>query len=471
MSTDRKKLINQSVSVCPIWPQAASEKVGKMLEEISQSNQLMQRTAATAQNSAIKGGFAAETWHAESFNLDAILKDKNVRAFTDNFKNSPLSKNHNTHDILVMNGDEQLLGAQLKYFKNPEATQKAFRSTKGGAHQYAESDVFLGPSDQLEGIKLSAKQDMRRNQEIRPNVSEAAKKVHDGAADKLQADGVESTKLSKREAEQLGKGSAEGNELHEQMQRGYLNKATVQQSLRAAGSAAVITAVIAGTINTFQYVQKVKEGEMSAEDAAMCILKETAIAAGDSALKAGVATATVCVTTRSLPTLFAGSVFQRTFASGGVAGLAVCAVDFVQCLVLYSVGKMSAEEFETRTGKNLFQTGAGVTGASIGATVGAAGGPIGMLIGSLVGGMITTLAMSIAIDNKVEARFKLTLDNTQQLVSCGVAMQESLNYLKMSQEFYQQFNAELYLSERRFESKVDTLKAQSQSLKDKISRL
>jgi phage tail tape-measure protein len=65
-------------------------------------------------------------------------------------------------------------------------------------------------------------------------------------------------------------------------------------------------------------------------------------------------------------------------------------------------GKMSRDELETRTGKNIFQTGAAVWGASVGASIGALGGPVGMLIGSLVGGMITSLAMNIALDNHIE---------------------------------------------------------------------
>jgi len=44
--------------------------------------------------------------------------------------------------------------------------------------------------------------------------------------------------------------------LHENMQNGYLNKATLQQSLRAAGSAAIITAVTAGCINSFQCIKQ-----------------------------------------------------------------------------------------------------------------------------------------------------------------------------------------------------------------------
>jgi hypothetical protein len=217
MDNERKNAINQSVSLCPIWPMQAAEKTGRMISEISQANSIMAKVSTTAQNSAIKGGFAAETWHAESFNLDAILKDKDVRAFTDNFANTPLAKNDMTHDIVLMRGDEQVAGAQLKYFKNADATQKAFRSTKDGVHRYENSDVFLGPSDQIEGIKVSAQRDVLKNQQTRPQVSQAAEKVRDRASGHLDADGVQSTPLSKRDAEHVGTGSQTGKDLREKM--------------------------------------------------------------------------------------------------------------------------------------------------------------------------------------------------------------------------------------------------------------
>lgn len=471
MKNEHKKTVIQSVSLCQIWPTQTSEKIGQMIGEINQANAIMAKISATAQGSAIKGGFAAETWHAESFNLDAILKDKEVRAFTDNFSNTPLAKNDMTHDIVIMKGDEQLLGVQLKYFKDADATQKAFRSSKNGVHQYQDSDLFLGPSDQIEDIKLSAHKTVLKNQQTRPEVAQAAETVHKKTAGQIDVDNVQSSTLSKREAEQVGTGSKTGTKLHEKMQNGYLNKATVQQSMRAAGSAAVITTVIAGSINTFQYIKQARDGEISAEQAALQILQNTAIAAGDSALKAGVASASVSIAARTLPGLFAGSVFKRSFANGGVAGAAVCAVDVVQCVVMFAAGKISLEELETRTGKNIFQTGAGVTGAALGAAVGALGGPVGALVGSLVGGMITTLAMNIALDNHVEKNFRLTLASTEQIVSNGMVMHEALEFLQISQEYYADFHKGLYLSERHFAGQIKTMQAQSVRLKNKISNL
>lgn len=471
MKNEHQRTLVQSVSVCPIWPAEAARKIGQMFGEINQANAIMSKISATAQNAAIKGGFAAETFHAESFNLDAILKDKNVRAFTDGFKQSPLPRNDPTHDIMVMKDGKKVLSAQLKFCKTADSTQKELRSSRNGIHSYEDADLFIGPSDQVEGIRASAEKAVQKNQQSRPEVARAAEKVRDNTAAQLDVDGVQSTPLSKAEAEQLGAGRKQGRDLHERMQNGYLDKATMQQSLRAAGSAAVITAVTAGCINAFQCIKLVRDGELTAEQAALQILRDTAIAAGDSALKAGAATASVSIAARSLPSLFAGSAFQTSLTSGAIAGATVCAVDLVQCLVLFAIGKMTREELETRTGKNIFQTGAAVVGASVGSSIGALGGPVGMLIGSLVGGMITSLAMNIALDNHIDKQFQLTLSATKQVVANGVDAHSSLLYLQQSQAFFADFHKGLMLSERHFDRQVKVMRAQGTRLKNKINNL
>ncbi|CAM0999991.1 Glycine zipper family protein [Rhodanobacter sp. Root179] len=471
MENERSRTLSGSVAVCPIWPTQTVQKVERMVAQIDQANAILQKVASTAQNPAIKGGFAAETWHAESFNLDAILKDKDVVAFTDSFDRTPLTRNHTTHDIVVMKGDRQVLGTQLKYFKDADATQKAFRSTKDGVHRYQDSDLFLGPSDQIEGVRTSAHHDVLKNRDTRPHVSSAAEKVRDNSAAQIDVDGVKSRPLSKREAEDLGSGLKTVDNPHDRMQKTYLNEVAWRQSLRAAGSAAMITTVIAGSINVFQHVKQMNKGEITAQEAVLRILQNTVIAAGDSALKAGVATASAGIAARSLPGLFAGSAFSSSLATGGIAGAAICAVDLVECLVLFASGRMTRDELETRIGKNIFQTGAGVVGASIGGAIGSLAGPPGVLVGSIVGGLITSLAATIALDNHIETGFRLTLASTEQVVAGGLLMRDVLEYLQVSQQYYADFHRGLYLSEHHFASQVNTLLAQSARLKQKIENL
>lgn len=472
MEYNRKNALKRSVDLCPIWSMEAANKIGEMMDQISQADSLINKLSLSQQHAAVKAGFAAETWHAESFNLEAILKNKNVRAFTDNFKgNHNLKKNDPIHDIVIMDGDKCVLTAQSKYCGTPEKTANAFRerNVDTQSFKYEDNDIFLGPSDQLNDIKRNAQRDID-TQQHRPAVVEGATHVKIKAADKLSVDGVESQSLSKKNAEHLGQDNKSGHEMHKEMQQGYLNKSTVQQSIKAAKNAAVITTVIAGTINCIEYIQKAQNGQISSEEAVQAILKNTVIAAGDSALKAGIATASVGTAAQYLPNLFTGTVFQQSLAAGSVGGAAVCAVDLVQCTVMFALGKMSGKELEERTGKNIFQTGSGVVGSAIGTSIGIIGGPPGMIIGSILGGMITSIATTIAIDNGIEKPFKETLAQTQNLVSLENVMNDSLMYLSISQDVYADFQKGLFLSERHFNTQVHEMKKQSSRLKAKLGK-
>jgi len=425
---------HKAAEVCTIWPAEAADQMGKMIEQCNLTDHILSTDGRIAGNAplATRAGFSAEEIHAETFNLDAILKQKNVRAFTDRYPNSPLSGNNPTNDILITKDGKIVKGVQLKYYKNGNATANAFRDIRNGENHYGKTDAMLGPSDQLQDIKNSAWRTELKNRETRPQVAEAARNVRKKITDHLNEDGVDSKPTSRSVARKIASGTDEGKKLHRKIQNEYKVNSTVQKTMQAAGSAAVATSIIAGTINTVSCLDKVQKGEMSIQDALRYILRNTAIAAGDSALKAGGATAAVSMTARIVPNLFHGTVLQTNLASGAVAGTAICAIDIAECLVLVAAGKMTWRELETRMGKNMFQTSAGVTGASIGAAVGAPAGPLGMMLGSLIGGMIGSMAMTVAIENHIERPFREIMDNTQNTVKMEHAMLSVIEQMKMS---------------------------------------
>ena len=465
-----KKNLKVSIDVCPIWSMEAANKVGEMVDQISQANMLIDKVSLSQQHVGVKSGFAAETWHAESFNLDAILKNKSVRAFTDNFKgNHNLKKNDPIHDIVIMDGDQTVLTAQSKYYKSAEKTANALRERNKDTQsfKYEDNDIFLGPSDQLNDIKINAQRDID-TQQHRPVVAEGAAHVKNKATDKLSIDDVESKALSKKNAEHLGRGDKTGQKMHKEMQEGYLNKATIQQSVNAAKNAAIITAVMAGTINCIDNIQKARNGEIPSEEAVSAIIKNTVIAAGDSALKAGFATASVSTVTRHMPNLFTGTVFQQSLVAGSVGGATICVVDLVQCTVMFALGRMTGKELEERTGKNIFQTGSGVAGSAIGASIGSIGGPPGMIIGSILGGMITSIATTIAIDNGIEKPFKEAIRQTENIVSLNNVVNDSLKHLLTAQDFYVEFQKGIFFSEKHLKVQLYDMKKQSLTINNKL---
>ena len=193
-------------------------------------------------------------------------------------------------------------------------------------------------------------------------------------------------------------------------------------------------------------------------------MKNTAIAAGDSAIKAAAATAAVSTAVRFFPELIKGSMFKTSLTTGAVAGAAICAAALVQCLVLVAAGKMTMAQLEERTGKNIFQTGAGVLGSSIGAVLGAPGGPIGVAIGAMVGGMITSVTMTMAIENHIDKPYREILANTQSLVQSQQIMNTALQKLATSEAAFELFVIGCQKSEQQFDQQMNTVNQQMGSV-------
>lgn len=452
----------KTAEVCMIWPTAAADQMGKIVEQCNLTDRLIESSKHIVGKGSLasSAGFAAEEVTAETFNLDAILKDKSVRAFTDACENSPIPTHDPVRDVVVMENGEQVKTAQLKFYKTAERTEKAFRDIKGGEGHYNEVDQMVAPADQVDGVREAARIDELKNQGRRPGVADAAHQIQEKATDRVSHDGVESKPLTKSEAEQIAKEAknGEGKGVHKKIQDSYKNKSTIQQTAKAAAGAAIVTTVIAGTINTVSCLRKVQSGQMSPSDAMKYILKNTAIAASDSALKAAGATAAVSITTRAIPNLFTGSVLQTNLATGAVGGAAVCAIDLVECLVMVAAGKMTWQELETRTGKNIFQTGAGVVGATIGATLGAVGGPLGATAGAIIGGMITSVAATVAIENHIEKPFREIMDNARSLAQAETLMSNAMNYLEGATVAMEDFKKGLFLSQVDFEKGMASLR-------------
>ena len=80
------KIFKQIVSTTPVFSHAAKQQMAKMIEATLRSRTHIQCRLDTSQLPSQKGGFIAEEFHAESFNLDAILKDKDLQAITDQYK-------------------------------------------------------------------------------------------------------------------------------------------------------------------------------------------------------------------------------------------------------------------------------------------------------------------------------------------------------------------------------------------------
>ena len=70
----------KAAEVCTIWPTSAAEQMSKIIDQCRLTDKILTTDGRIAGNAplATRAGFVAEEVHAETFNLDAILKGKDV---------------------------------------------------------------------------------------------------------------------------------------------------------------------------------------------------------------------------------------------------------------------------------------------------------------------------------------------------------------------------------------------------------
>jgi hypothetical protein len=418
-----------------MFPLAAKEQMAQLLEETARRSGHFSEIASTAQSAAIKGGPAAEQWHAGTQSMDAILKGKSSRTYTDmdpewgrlgHIKNDPSA------DLRTVVGNDQTRSAQVKYHRSNSGSEPAQATTdqmglldkNTRQPKYKDVDAYIGPSDQINPTdgKLSVAELARRKAaktaETRPEVSESMKQVADKATDRLEpGDGTSSKPLEKKQAEDLGRQNERGKRNWVDTTGEYQTHSTIKQMGKAATGAAAIAAVSAGVFNTLRYAKAVREGRMTADEAAYKIVAETGAAATDCAVKAAANTGVQSVIVRHGGKKAAEAVLKNSFGgimkTSAITVAVIASVDLAKNLVMLSAGKMTKAEFEERSGKSVINTGASVYGGAIGAAIGSPFfPPIGMYIGSVLGAMVSGMAMQFAIENGIEKEFREVVQDT-----------------------------------------------------------
>lgn len=470
------QVLKQMGAVNAVFPEASRKQMADMVDQIARTDRNLAGILGTEQGIPIKAGFATEELHAESFNLESILQDKGARALTDRYRDDwhalGLRGHDQARDIIVTDGHGRVIhSAQVKVYKDAESTANAFREMRDGQPHYMNSDSMIGPSDQVAptdgsmSIADHARKTELRNLETRPDVSEAAKQVQEKVTSHLDVDGVQSRSLSRDEATAVAKGD---DSIREAYQSDLMTKATLQQMKRAAIAGAVTTAIVAGVANTIHYLKLVKQGKLSGDEAVFRIIKSTAVASADTALKAGAATGAVSVTVRAL----ASQSFQGLLKRNAVAGAAICGVDLIQCLVKVAAGKMTMAQLEERTGKNIFQTAAGVTGSALGMGL-LTGTSVAFapFVGALAGGLIAGQAMNIAIQNHIEKPFKEVIANTEALLECEKGMHTTVQSFLIGQQAFEAFVKEESKQDKRLAAVTQDIESAGTEMRKAIDRI
>ena len=365
---------------------------------------------------ASQAGYAAEEWHAGTYNIDAVAKGKNARA------NTPKSNGLGSADVSV--GDAE---ASLKYYKNAQAsaTQQAknylerygeYKSTTANPkpiHEWladnnitveTDADLYYSiyqeqiriiPADQLDDaikyLKKAIAKESSKDSANRQYVAEADLETLNNLTDRLKtADGTESIPLSKEEAEALVKATRDGD-LDEQFLKQNISldasiKGTyiAKQAIKAGATAAMIeTAIVIGP-EIYEIIRLgIENGELDEEQ-----LKNVGIdglnAAGDGFLKGSISNALVIMCQAGkLGTSF-------TTASPELIGtLTVLVIDAVKYGIMLGNGKITTNQYLDFMAEEVFvSAGALGTAALIGMLF--PGATLAIMLGSFVGGLVVS---------------------------------------------------------------------------------
>jgi len=484
-----EKAFSQIGGIQTIFPSDAKIEMAKMAEQIAKSDKNISKIIQTNQKIGDKAGLVAEEWHAETFNLDAIYKEKPQRAITDRYKEwnkMGFKPNHGSSDIKVIDEARVVHSSQSKYYKTSKETadQMALLDKNTKKYKYAKEDSLIGPSDQVnpndgsKSIKQYAHEKALKEEAkgTRPEVAEAHRTVEQRATDRLEYGGVSSKSLTKKGAEKIAENKETGKQLRKDVHNEYQTESTLKHMGKAATGAAAMSAITSGVYNTFTYLEMAKEGKITEDEAIVKIIGETVSSSADSAIKAaantGVQSMLVRYSSKEAVKQVAKQGLKNMVKTNAISIAVVCGIDMVKDLVRLATGKITKDQFEERNGKNILNTSAGTVGSAIGGAVGSPFfPPIGTYIGGMAGGLIAGMAMTFAIENGIEKPYRELVENT-------VALRESMQVLQ--EVSYNIFNGQVvftaFLEKERalnieFENQMERVAPAGEKMSREIDRL
>lgn len=327
-------------------------------------------------------GFIAEEWHAGTFNIDAIRKGSNHRAWT------LQETGYGSIDIDTNFGKQY----SLKYSnvaKDAENFQ-AILNRDTGAPKY-EGQERLIAAEQMDDAKEWAHRRFVKDIENRPNVSNAHLDTEKHLVGKISdGEGIESRELSINESKQIAKEAKMDGfdpEEHGYTKNALLDKARidyVNRAMKAGLTAAAITAItqlIPELYKTIDYL--IKNGEIDLNTLKKSG-KKVISTSGEAFLRGSIA---YCVEL-ALQNGLLGQTMKMVTPS--VVGVAVAVImGTIKDSIMVSAGKMTTKQMGTRFFDSIVISSGYLMSMKIGGSVAQALCPelpvIGYALGSLLG--------------------------------------------------------------------------------------
>ncbi len=188
-STGGKEVLSTVVAATSLPFFAQTQNIGVGYAQLKES--IIQRGTTYAKNTlASRRGYVAENFIAESYNLDARIKKSNDMAYV------PESTADASPDIVYDHGRKK---ASLKYYKDFVESAKAQTNPK------YEDQTRIVPDDQVTDAKKYLNDQADWNEKVgRDSAAEIKRKTAEKIDSQIKSeDGIESTKLSKKQADKM----------------------------------------------------------------------------------------------------------------------------------------------------------------------------------------------------------------------------------------------------------------------------
>lgn len=348
-------------------------------------------------DSFAQGNFA-ESWHAETFNVDATLKRM------DNLKAEILKSNElNSVDVSVSKEGEVVKEYSSKYYKSGKESVDA---QKG----YDDQERLI-PSDQIDDAEKYISRQSLKDAETRPGNVEQLREVKSHLTDKVEHDGVNSQPLGRSEMEHTYKDFKSDNppEIHANITDDII----FEEVAEAGAIALAITTALNVAPKIYNgFVDRVKTGEWPDD------LLKTVIS--DSVPKGSLTLARTGISTSIAMTAKAGLLGEamRSLDPTMIGTLTFIAFEGIKDYRKFSNGEITGEIYADRMMAKSLSATAGVYGAAIGQTI----IPI-PIVGALIGAAVGSIASQFgykALNAVTETYFRS--EQFEQLKNVNIAL-------------------------------------------------
>ncbi len=335
----------------------------------------------SGQSDAVLGGYAAEFWHADTFNIHAVAAGSGSRAWVD----EAARINYGSVDIDTNFGKTY----SLKYMSTAEhsAVEQSHYSAELGQPKYLGQERLV-PTDQIVDAQKIATRRATTNSTIRPEVAEGYQDTASHLVDTVSDGKVESSPLGKDEdlkiAREIKRDDFSAEKHGESLQTIIKPEYIIREAAKAGITTAAITVALQLAPEIYKAIDYlIKNKKIDPQHLKQMGLK--ALSAGAEGFLRGAISCSVLIMCKQ------GLLGEtlKTVSPSLLGTVVAIALETVKNSLLVATGKMTPKAMGAAFADSLFIAGGFLLGAKVGGAIGQALcfqlPVIGYLIGSLIG--------------------------------------------------------------------------------------